>query len=97
MATTRPYSELDALLGVGNQRRIARLSGYQPNYVHAVLRAHCDCTLQRAAKMASAADVTIDELNVYIDTQRKERLKSVKGKVRGAAMKLKQLEQEANP
>lgn len=77
--------DIDELLGPGNQRRIARKAGISYNHAHQVLRGNNDVVLSKAAKMAEAAGVTIDELYRYWVEQRAKR----QAELRAAVEKVK--------
>lgn len=67
---TTPPSKLEALLGVGNYRRIARASGFTNVWVRRVLGLGSNCSFYAAAQIADAAGVTLDELRIYQEIRR---------------------------
>lgn len=61
---------LEALLGWGNYRRIAKASGFSPMHISNVLRRGKNCSFWAAAQIADAAGVTMDELRIYTEIVR---------------------------
>lgn len=61
---------LQALLGEGNYKRIARGSGFTPRHIANVLRDGRNCSFHAAAQIADAAGVTLDELRIYQEVRR---------------------------
>lgn len=61
--------QLISLLGPGNYHRIARGSGYTPQYISRVLRGKIGVRFHGAAVIAEAAGVTLDELWNFISQE----------------------------
>lgn len=61
-----PVATVESRLGQGNYRRIAAVSGLTPQHVGRVLRGIRGASFHVAARIADAADVSLDELHRYI-------------------------------
>lgn len=74
-AELRPHPLADSL-GPGNYKPLARKAGLSAVHVSKALRGKVGLTLGAAARIADAAEVSIDDLLDYIDSQAQIKVES---------------------
>lgn len=68
------YKSLERVLGHGNYRSIATLTGFTATHISRTLRGQTtDVTLSTAAKIAEIAEVSIDDVHYFIQTNKRKK------------------------